>query len=62
MLRYSTSALDRDMVYCFLDFQATITVPSCMQYHVTDFLVTEHEAQSLSQYAVMEVTRFFEQE
>ena len=41
---YSASADDLDIVVCFLDFQDINDSPKKMQYPVTDFLVSGHEA------------------
>ncbi len=47
--RYSDSAEDLDMVYCFLDFQEIKEEPRKTQNPVMDRLVSKHPAQSASQ-------------
>ena len=51
MERYSASALDRETVFCFLDFQEINEFPRNIQYPVVDRRVSGHLAQSASQKA-----------
>jgi hypothetical protein len=52
MARYSTSTEDRDTTDCFLDFQEIKDEPRNMQKPETERLVSGHDAQSESQYAM----------
>lgn len=49
MTPYSTSAMDREIVDCFLAFHETKQSPKNIQKSVTDFQVSGHAPQSASE-------------
>ena len=51
---YSASAEDNEMVSCFFDFQLIGLFPSKTKYPLTDLLESGQNAQSESQYALIE--------
>ena len=51
---YSAFAEDNEMVYCFFDFQLIGLFPSRTKYPLTDLLESGQDAQSESQYALIE--------
>jgi hypothetical protein len=52
MARHSTSTEDRDTTDCFLDFQEIKDEPKNMQKPEIEHLVSGHDDQSESQYAM----------